>query len=168
MVYLLVAVLVTVSDSSNSISVLAVIIMSLLLRSNRLHSSWCYFRHWTPTGVASIRYSVNSKSGNCNDTSRNAVEIHCCFCLFQGHSKRVDRVDNVQGPRGSREPQTKMNPKINHWFGGPSLFLVHGPPRILLFLWIVCWCWCCCCWIGFYYFLFVSLVWVFMLLSFEF
>ena len=24
-----------------------------------------------------------------------------------------------------------MNPKNNHWFGGPSLFLVHGPPRVL-------------------------------------
>ena len=30
----------------------------------------------------------------------------------QGRSKREDRVDNVQGPRKSRGPQTKMNPLV--------------------------------------------------------
>ena len=36
-------------------------------------------------------------------------------------------MDNVQGPRGSGASQ----PKGYNWFGGRSLFLVHGPPRVL-------------------------------------
>ena len=53
--------------------------------------------------------------------------------------RRSKWVDNVQGlPRGSTShppppPPSKMNPKNNnHWFGDPSLFLVHGLPRVLL------------------------------------
>ena len=42
---------------------------------------------------------------------------------FQGCSKWVD---NVQGPHS----------KWYHWFGSPSLFLVHGPLRVTLRL---CW-----------------------------
>ena len=32
--------------------------------------------------------------------------------IIQGRSKRVDSVDNVQGPQGSREPPTKMIPLV--------------------------------------------------------
>ena len=42
--------------------------------------------------------------------------------------RRSKRVDNVQGPRRCRGPQ----PKLYHWFEGPSLFHVHGPPKVSL------------------------------------
>ena len=36
-------------------------------------------------------------------------------------------MDNVQGPRGSTGALAKMNPKNNHWFGGPHCSLSMGP-----------------------------------------
>ena len=48
-----------------------------------------------------------------------------------GHSKQMDRVDNVQGPRGS---SNQNEPPKMPLVWGPSVFLVHEPPRVLLCL----------------------------------
>ena len=60
------------------------------------------------------------------------ILLTCVRTCVQGRSKRVDRVDNVQDPRGSRGPPIKINPQKFHWLGGPSLFLIHGSLRVLL------------------------------------
>ena len=50
------------------------------------------------------------------------------YVVYRGVASGCTGVDNAQGLRGSSGPPTKMNPKYNHWFWGPSLFLVHGLP----------------------------------------
>ena len=61
----------------------------------------------------------------------------------QGCSKRIDRVDNIQRPRGSRGSPTKMNPKNNIGLGAPHCSLSMSPrgscyacSRVLLYIYI--------------------------------
>ena len=49
----------------------------------------------------------------------------------QGRSKRVDMLDKVQGPRDSRGPPTKMNPK-NIGLGTPHCYLSMGPQGLAM------------------------------------
>ena len=55
------------------------------------------------------------------------TSIHHCLVTWwndQGRSKRWTGWIMYRGHEGPGGPQ----PQLYHWLGGPSLFLVHGPP----------------------------------------
>ena len=81
---------------------------------------------------------VCASVGDVLESQPNSMQHkHLGILYNQGRSKRVDRVDNVLGSRGSKGPQNKINPKNTIVLGDISLFLVHGPPKVLLRLYII-------------------------------
>ena len=59
------------------------------------------------------------------------IDVGDCWQLSSGVASGWTGWTITSGPKDPGGPP----PKWTHWFGGPSLFLVHGLPRVLPRLW---------------------------------